>query len=48
MNTTITNSLTQNQAFEEISKKLEDIIKADMVWQNEVSLSGAAGTGYVK
>ena len=27
MNSTITNYLSQNQAFEEISKKLEDIIK---------------------
>ena len=45
MNSTNINSLSQNQAFEEISKKLEDIIKTDMVWQNEVSLSGAAGTG---
>ena len=38
-------STTQNKAFEEIFAKLENIIKTDMVWDNEISLSGAAGTG---
>ena len=42
-----TNIITtsQNKAFEEIFAKLENIIKTDMVWDNEISLSGAAGTG---
>ncbi|MEA3315152.1 MAG: tRNA (adenosine(37)-N6)-threonylcarbamoyltransferase complex ATPase subunit type 1 TsaE [Campylobacterota bacterium] len=39
------NITTQNKAFEEISEKLEDIIKTNMVWDNEISLNGAAGTG---
>lgn len=36
---------TQDKAFEEISKKLETMIQTNMVWDNEISLSGAAGTG---
>lgn len=39
------NIASQNQALQGISQKLEDIIKTDMVWDNIVSLSGAAGTG---
>lgn len=39
------NTTSQNQAFEDITKKLNDIIKTNMVWDNEISLSGAAGTG---
>ncbi len=37
--------LSQNKAYEEIVAKLENIIKTNMVWDNEISLSGAAGTG---
>ena len=40
-----TQTITQAQAYEEISLKLDNIIKTNMVWDNEVSLSGAAGTG---
>ena len=42
-----TNIITtsQNKAFEEIFAKLENMIKTNMVWDNEISLSGAAGTG---
>lgn len=40
-----TNIITQNKAYEAIVAQLENIIKANMVWDNEVSLSGAAGTG---
>lgn len=36
---------SQNQAFEQIATKLENIVKTDMVWDNEITLSGAAGTG---
>ncbi len=45
MNTTNLNITSQNEAFKNISIKLEDIIKTDMLWDNIVSLSGAAGTG---
>ncbi len=48
MESTNINYMSQNQAFEAISLKLENIIKTDMMWDNEISLSGAAGTGYVK
>ncbi len=36
---------SQHEAFQNIVKKLEDIIATGMVWDNIVSLSGAAGTG---
>ena len=45
MNTTNLNITSQNEAFKNIAIKLEDIIKTDMMWDNIVSLSGAAGTG---
>ena len=45
METTSNISTTQNKAFEEITSKLENIIETNMVWDNEISLSGAAGTG---
>lgn len=38
-------TMTQNQAFQAISEKIEHIIQTDMVWDNEISLSGPAGTG---
>ncbi|MDQ1339002.1 MAG: family ATPase [Campylobacterota bacterium] len=45
MASTNTSITTQNQAYEAIAAQLENIIKTDMKWDNEVSLSGAAGTG---
>ena len=45
METTSNISTTQNKAFELITSKLENIIETNMVWDNEISLSGAAGTG---
>ncbi|WP_121628753.1 ATP-dependent DNA helicase [Poseidonibacter antarcticus] len=45
MQTSSTQITTQNKAFEQIAKKIDTIIKTNMVWENEVSLSGAAGTG---
>ena len=45
MNSTNLNIVSQNQAFENIKNKLEDIVKTDMLWDNIISLSGAAGTG---
>jgi DNA replication protein DnaC len=45
MESTNINYMSQNQAFEAICLKLENIIKTDMMWDNEISLSGAAGTG---
>ena len=36
---------SQNEAFINILNKLKDIVKTDMLWDNMVSLSGAAGTG---
>ena len=45
METTSNISTTQNKAFEEIFAKLDNMIKTNMVWDNEISLSGAAGTG---
>ena len=45
METTSNISTTQNNAFELITSKLENIIETNMVWDNEISLSGAAGTG---
>ncbi|MCD6436000.1 MAG: AAA family ATPase [Clostridiales bacterium] len=45
MTTPNLNITSQNEAFKNIVKKLEDIIETDMVWDNIVSLSGAAGTG---
>lgn len=39
------NITTQNQAFEAIAAQLDNIINTNMVWDNEVSLTGAAGTG---
>lgn len=41
----IKNTTSQNKAFEEISNKLHNIVETNMVWDNEVSLYGAAGTG---
>lgn len=45
MNKINLNITSQNEAFENISKKLTDIVETNMVWDNMVSLSGAAGTG---
>lgn len=45
METTNIITTSQNNAFEEIFAKLENIVKTNMVWDNEISLSGAAGTG---
>jgi len=45
MTSTNLNITSQNQAFENILEKLQDIIKTNMVWDNMISLSGAAGTG---
>lgn len=38
-------TMSQNQAFQAISEKIEHIIQTGMVWDNEISLSGPAGTG---
>lgn len=45
METTNIITTSQNNAFEEIFAKLDNMIKTNMVWDNEISLSGAAGTG---
>lgn len=45
MNEAKLNITSQNKAFEAISSKIDNIVKTDMVWDNIVSLSGAAGTG---
>ena len=39
------NIVSQNQAFEAITQELDNIIQTGIVWDNMVSLSGAAGTG---
>lgn len=38
-------TMGQYQALEAIREKIEHIIQTDMVWDNEISLSGPAGTG---
>jgi ATP-dependent exoDNAse (exonuclease V) alpha subunit len=45
MTTKNLNTTSQNEAFVNILNKLEDIVKTGMLWDNMVSLSGAAGTG---
>lgn len=45
MNTINLNITSQNEAFIKISQKLVDIVETNMVWDNMISLSGAAGTG---
>lgn len=45
MNTTELKVLSQDQAYQTILEKLENIVAADMLWDNVVSLSGPAGTG---
>lgn len=45
MQTSHLNIITQNQAYETIIVKIDNMIQANMVWENEVSLTGAAGTG---
>ncbi len=43
----ISSSLTahQKEIFEKIVYQVDDIIKTNMMWDNILSLSGAAGTG---
>ena len=45
MTSTNLNITSQNQAFKEILAKLKEIVNTNMVWDNIISLSGAAGTG---
>ena len=46
-NTTLKKSLSKHQLeiFSKITAQLEDIIETNMVWDNMLALSGAAGTG---
>lgn len=38
-------STSQNRAYEEILKQLQNVVTKELAWENQISLTGAAGTG---